>query len=227
MSEIRILLVDDHTILRTGLRMLINIQKDMVVVGEAMNGEAALKVACETKPDVAIMDISMPETNSIEVIEQILKTCQNTRVLVLTMHYDPAYVRATLAAGALGYVIKETSDTELLSAIRTVHQGRMFIDQSPGSLLIQDLLTNQSRVYKQTDPSKSLLSEREREVLQLLAQFYTNQQIAERINVSIKTVESYKSRLSEKLGLRNRADFTRYALKIGLLSLDDFNIEDN
>ncbi len=225
MSKIKIFIVDDHTILRTGLRLLINAQTDLEVIGEAMNGQEALKKIGELKigeltPDVTILDISMPNTNSIKLIGQILKLCPNMKILILTMHDDLAYVRATLSAGALGYITKEVVDTELLSAIRTVHQGQMSIYKNLGTSLLQELLMHQPN--KQPNKPKSLLSNRENEILQLLAKGFTNKQIAEQIHVSVKTVESYRLRLGEKLGLRTRSDFTLYAFKMGILNPSDF-----
>ncbi|KAF0203006.1 MAG: LuxR family transcriptional regulator [bacterium] len=222
MSKIKILIVDDHTILRTGLRLLINAQTDLEVVGEAMNGQEALKKITELNPDVTILDISMPNTNSITLIGQILKSHPNMKILVLTMHDDLAYVRATLSAGALGYITKEVVDTELLSAIRIVYQGQMSIYKNLGTSLLQELLKNPPNTTKQPNKPKSLLSNRENEILQLLAKGFTNKQIAEQIHVSTKTVESYRLRLGEKLGLRTRSDFTLYAFKMGILTPNSF-----
>jgi two-component system response regulator NreC len=222
MSKIKVLIVDDHTILRSGLRLLINAQPDLEVVSEAMNGQEALKKISELSPDLTILDISMPNTNSIKIIGQALKTCPSMKILVLTMHDDLAYVRATLSAGALGYVTKEVVDTELLTAIRTVYKGQMYVYNNLGSSLLQDLLRSSTSNAKQPSKVKNLLSNRENEILQLLAQGFTNKQIAEQIYVSIKTVESYRLRLGEKLGLRTRSDFTHYAFKMGLLNSNSF-----
>jgi len=219
MTKIGILIVDDHTILRAGLRMLINAQSDMEVLDEATDGNEALQKVRDTKPDIALMDITMPGISGIKAIEQIVQICPKTRVLVLTMHDDPAYLRSVLAAGGSGYVVKRSADSELLSAIRTVYRGRTFVDPTLGSSLVSDIF-NKKTSGKQSGALEKLLSKREREVLKLLAQGYTNQQVADKIFVSVKTVETYRSRLVEKLGLRNRADLIRYALEIGLLSSD-------
>lgn len=221
MSKMRVLIIDDHTILRTGLRLLINAQPDLEVVSEAMNGQEALKKIAELSPDLAILDISMPDTNSIKIISQALKVCPSIKILVLTMHDDLAYVRATLSAGALGYVTKEVVDTELLTAIRTVYQGQMYVYKNLGSSLLQELFRPPASKTKQP-PAKDILSNRENEILQLLGQGFTNKQIAEQIHLSTKTVESYRLRLGEKLGLRTRSDFTHYAFKMGILNSNSF-----
>jgi two-component system response regulator NreC len=223
MTKIRILIVDDHSILRAGLRMLINAQTDMEVVDEAADGYEALEKVRNLNPDIVLLDISMPGISGIKAIEQIVQICPQTRILVLTMHDDPAYLRSVLAAGGSGYVVKKSADSELLSAIRTVYRGRPFVDPALGASLVSDLLNKKtSRKQTQSGALEKLLSKREREVLQLLAHGFTNQQIADKIFVSVKTVETYRSRLLEKLGLRNRADLIRYALEIGILSSDKF-----
>jgi DNA-binding NarL/FixJ family response regulator len=219
MEKIRILIADDHAVLRAGLRILINTQPDMEVVGEAADGSEAVRKAVETEPNVALMDITMPASGGIKAIERIRQECPQTRVLVLTMHDDIAYLRSALAAGGSGYVVKKAADSELLSAIRAVHKGHMFVDLASDRINVQDVLVSRA-VKAQTrlgGGPKSLLSQREREVLHLVAQGYTNQQVADRLCLSVKTVETYRSRLVEKLELRNRADLVRYALEIGLL----------
>lgn len=222
MPKIKILIVDDHAILRAGLRLLINTQPDLEVVSEAMNGQEALKKINELSLDLTILDISMPNTNSIKLIDQALKACPTMKILVLTMHDDLAYVRAALSAGALGYVTKEVVDTELLTAIRTVSEGHMYTYKHLGSNLLQELCRNSTSKAKKPTKPKSLLSNRENEILQLLAQGFTNKQIAEQIHISTKTVESYRLRLGEKLGLKTRADFTQYAFKMGILNSNSF-----
>ena len=213
MDKIRLLVVDDHAVLRAGLKLLINTQPDMEVVGEAADGLAAVKKAIETKPDLVIMDISMPESSGISALERIRQDCPHTRVLVLTMHDDPAYLHTVLAAGAGGYVIKRASDLDLLVAIRAVHRGRTFVDMT--------FTENSFILEKKTHHGKQsllLLSPREREVLGLVAQGHMNKHIAERLRLSVKSVETYRARVAEKLGLRSRADVIRYALEVGLLS---------
>ena len=184
--------------------MLLEVQHDMAVAGEAGDGVEVLQKARELQPDVVLMDLSMPGPGSGDVIRQVLRACPSTRVLILTMHDDPAYLAAALSAGAAGYVVKKVADSELVQAIRAVHAGRTFVDLT------------------QTTPPTSQrpkdLSQREREVLRLLAQGHSNQQIADRIRVSVKTVETYRTRLSEKLGLKGRAELYRFAVESGILN---------
>jgi two-component system response regulator NreC len=214
---IRLLVADDHAVLRAGLRMLLEVQRDMAVAGEAADGTAVLEKASELQPDVVLMDLSMPGPPSGEVIRQVLRDCPKTRVLVLTMHDDPAYLASAMAAGAAGYVVKKVADSELLSAIRAVHAGRTFVD------LTQSLDTPSPAVpdgARAKGKRPKDLSRREREVLRLLAQGHSNQQIATQIRVSVKTVETYRTRLREKLGLKGRAEFYRFAVESGILGLD-------
>ncbi|HXH11121.1 MAG TPA: response regulator transcription factor [Alphaproteobacteria bacterium] len=219
MSKIRILIVDDHAILRAGLRMLINAQPDMEVVSEATDGHEALSRARDMKPDVALMDITMPKTGGLQALEQLRQACPQTRILVLTMHDDPAYALSVLAAGGLGYVVKRAADSDLLAAIRAVYLGRTFVDSTLAGSLVQDLLGKHmsSGAADKASP-RSLLSPRECEVLRLLAQGYTNQQAAKWLMVSVKTVETYRARIAQKLGLHSRPELTRYALESGLLT---------
>jgi two-component system, NarL family, response regulator NreC len=226
MAKIRILIVDDHAILRTGVRMLINAQPDMEVVSEAMDGHEALSKARQMKPDITLMDITMPKTSGLQALEQLRQVCPQTRILVLTMHDDPAYARSVLAAGGLGYVVKRAADSDLLAAIRAVHRGRTFVDPALAGSLVQDLLAKQASAGPTgRGVRRSLLSPREREVLRLLAQGYTNQQAAKWIMVSVKTVETYRARIAQKLGLNSRAELTRYALESGLLTPDSLTSE--
>jgi two-component system response regulator NreC len=197
--------------------MLLEVQRDMAVAGEAGDGTEVLQKTRELQPDVVLMDLTMPGMPSGEVIRQVLRASPKTRVLVLTMHDDPAYLASALAAGAAGYVVKKVADSELLSAIRAVHAGRTFVD------LTQSLDTS-SRAVPATGRTESErpkdLSRREREVLRLLAQGYSNQQIATQIKVSVKTVETHRTRLSEKLGLKGRAELYRFAVESGILASD-------
>jgi len=220
MQKIRVVIADDHAVLRAGLRMLINTQPDMVVVAEAGDGLEAVRQATETKPDVVVMDITMPAMGGIQAIEQIRQALQQTQILVLTMHDDTAYLRSALAAGASGYVVKKSADSELISAITAVHRGQMFVDLASSSGAIQEALLNKEP-SRSGDP-RSLLSQREKAVLTLVAEGYTNQQVADRLCLSVKTIETYRMRLAEKLGLRTRADLTRYALEIGLIGPGKF-----
>jgi two-component system, NarL family, response regulator NreC len=217
--KIRILLADDHAILRSGLKLLINAQADMEVVSEAPDGDRAVQAARDTKPDVALLDLAMPGSGGMGALEEIARCCPNTRVLVLSMHDDPAYLRTVLAAGASGYVLKRAVDTELLAAIRAVHRGGVFVDPSLAHVFVQDAL---DKAVKEdgTPRSLNILSERERQVLGLVAQGYGSQEIAKQILVSVKTVETYRARIAEKLGLRTRSEIVRFAVQMGLLTSD-------
>lgn len=217
MSRMRILLADDHAVLRAGLRMLVNAQPDMAVVGEAATGEEAVRLARELGPDVVLMDITMPGMGGIEATARIGRECPQSRVLVLTMHDDPAYLRSVLAAGGSGYVLKRAADTELLSAIRIAHRGEIFLAPSLAGDVVQEVLGRKARRAGAEVPGDTL-SEREREVLRLVAQGHTNQEVADRLHLSVKTIETYRSRLMEKLGFKSRADLVRYALSTGLLA---------
>jgi two-component system response regulator NreC len=217
--KIRVLIADDHAILRSGLRMLIDAQPDMTVVAEAQNGKEAIQGSNETKPDVVILDITMPEAGGLHALAEILKNRNATRVLLLTMHEEPAYLKTALAAGASGYVLKKSVDADLLSAIRAVHKGRTYVDSELANGLLQDSLPERGR-----DTDTKVLSEREVQVLKLVAEGFSSREIAEQIFVSTKTVETYRGRFAEKLGLESRADIVRYALEVGLLSPEKFSV---
>jgi two-component system response regulator NreC len=216
-TPIKVLIADDHSVLRAGLRMLLSVQSDIEVVGEAADGAEVSLKARELRPDVVLLDLSMPGPRSGNVIRNVLRACPKTRVLILTMHDDAAYLRSALSAGAAGYVVKKAADSELMSAIRAVHAGRTFVDLSQTPGLAQPPLP--SNVAGQWQPPKDL-SRREREVLRLLAQGHSNQQIADTIRLSVKTVETYRTRLSEKLGLKGRAELYRFAAESGILDTD-------
>lgn len=227
MEKIRVLIADDHAVLRAGLRMLINTQPDMMVVAEAGDGLQAVQQANDTRPEVVVMDITMPASGGIPAIEQISQALPQTHILVLTMHDDAAYLRSALAAGASGYVVKKSADSELISAIHAVHRGQMFVDLASSSSAIQEALLNRpAKDQIRPGDSRGLLSQREKAVLSLIAQGYTNQQVADRLSLSVKTIETYRMRLAEKLELRSRADLTRYALEIGLIGPGRFSPED-
>ena len=220
-ERIRVLIADDHAILRTGLRMLINAQPDMTVLAEAQDGREAIRKAQESSPDVVILDITMPNLGGLNAISEIVKISDTIRVLLLSMHEEPAYVRTALTAGASGYVLKKSVDADLLSAIRAVHKGRTYVDSELANSLVRHAFPEHR--LSATDPDqKRTLSERELEVLKLVAEGFSSREIAERIYVSTKSVETYRGRFAEKLGLRSRADVVRYALEMGLLSSEKF-----
>jgi len=219
-SKICVLIADDHAILRSGLRMLIDAQTDMKVVAEAQNGDEAIQMARKQSPDVVILDITMPHRGGLHAIREILKGKPDTRILLLTMHEEVAYLRTALADGASGYVLKKSVDADLLSAIRAVHKGRTYVDSELASELIQHALPQRDRV---TAEPTELLSQRELQVLKLVAEGFSSREIAQQIFISVKTVETYRGRFAEKLGLTSRADIVRYALEIGLLTPEKFS----
>ena len=198
--------------------MLIDAQPDMDVVGEAKDSSSAVVLIRETKPDLIIMDMSLPDTSGIQAIKQFQQVCPHTRVLILSEFDDPAVVRSALAAGGSGYITKQAAVSDLLTAIHTISQGHPFVEPTLAGPVLHDLLTNKAiHPSKDQDGRRSLLSARERQVLILLAHGYTNREVAEQIYVSIKTVESHRARIAKKLELRNRAGLIRYARESGLL----------
>jgi len=215
--KIRVMIVDDHAILRAGLKMLVNAQADMEVVSEAPDGEKAVQTARETRPDVALLDLTMPRVGGMKALEEMTRDCRELRVLVLTMHDDPAYLRSALAAGASGYLLKRAVDAELIAAIRAVHSGGIFVDPRLANVLVQDVLAKKGT---KAPPARqvNILSRRELQVLSLVARGYTSTEIAKQIFVGVKTIETYRSRFAEKLGLRTRSDVIRFAVRMGLLT---------
>jgi two-component system response regulator NreC len=217
MPRIRVLIADDHAVLRAGLRMLIEAQSDMKVVGEAANGPEAVSRARDLDPDLVLLDLSMPGRPSAVTIEQLVRLDPSPRILVLTMHDDPSYLRSALQAGASGYIVKKAADVELLTAIRVVHRGGAFVNLTrPG----EEALGPEVRYVTRDSPAAGQprpLSRREGEVLRLLAQGHTNQEAADRLAVSIKTIETHRKRLSDKLGLKSRAELFRFAVESRLL----------
>lgn len=215
MSEpIRILLVDDHTVLRAGLRALLDAEPDMEVVGEASTGEEGLEQAKKLKPDVVVMDLSMPGMGGLEATRQIAALDLPTRILVLTMHAEEEYLLAVLEAGGSGYVKKTSADEDLTNAIRTVARGEVFLYPSAAKLLLQGFRVRGEP--SEPDPLEKL-TEREREVLSYTAEGFSSSEIGEKLFISPKTVDTYRSRIMEKLGLRHRSELVRFALKTGLL----------
>ena len=215
MPKIRIVLADDHAVLLAGMRLLINTQNDMEVVGVAADHDDAVRRCIELKPDILTLDMSMPVGNGIQAIQRVSRESPETRVLVLTMHDDPAYFRMAIASGAMGYLTKTAAESELLTAIRQIHLGRVYTQIALAKTAFPDS-ENPYGNNLSHGPIEAL-SEREREVLIGLAQGYTNQALADQLFLSVKTVESYRARLMAKLGMRSRAELTQFALEAGLL----------
>jgi two-component system, NarL family, response regulator NreC len=214
-DKIYVFIADDHAVLRAGLRMLLGAEIDMEVVGEAADGIETLARVQECNPEVILLDISMPNLNGLEIIHQIQEHLPNCRILILTMHDDEAYLREALTAGVAGYVLKQAADTELLSAIRVVHKGGTYLHRTHRQILLER--QKPVEIYNPPDDSIDKLSPREHEVLVMLAGGHTNKQIADRLFLSIKTIETYKARLLGKLGLHTRTELVRYALQQGLM----------
>ncbi|MBZ0290912.1 MAG: response regulator transcription factor, partial [Anaerolineae bacterium] len=204
-----VFIVDDHIVLRSGLRLLIENEPDFSFIGEAGDGASALTQIASLAPDVVLMDITLPDMNGVEVIRRLKQDMQlGCRVLVLTMHAEAEYLRSALDAGAAGYVVKSVADDELLDAIRTVHRGRSYLRSEAVSLLMDDSASNEPQ---------GVLSEREIEILKLVAQGHTNAEVGSLLYLSPKTVDTYRRRVMQKLHLNTRADLVDYALKHRLL----------
>ena len=215
MKKLRILLADDHKIVREGLRLLINSQPDMQVVGEAANGREVLLKAGELKPDVVVMDLSMPELNGLQATERLKIERPEMKVVALTAHEDEAYLRQLCKVGAAGYVLKRSAGDELGKAISEVAKGGLYFDPT---LANRALASQRAPSTANGEPRAAELSEREKDVLIQLAWGYSNKEIAAKLNISVKTVETYKVRIGEKLGLRSRSDIVQYAMRQGWMN---------
>jgi len=209
-SLIKVLLADDHTIVRQGLKLILSSHPDLEVVGEAANGREVLDLAEKLKPDVILMDVAMPELNGIEATRRLHQISPRMKVLVLSMHKEAVYVREILKAGARGYILKDAIDTELVNAIQSVARGDGYISPAISGALLSDYRQNL------TDPL-DLLSTREREVLQLIAEGKTNKEVATRLNLSVYTVDSHRGKIMEKLNLHSAGELIRFAVKNGLV----------
>jgi DNA-binding NarL/FixJ family response regulator len=209
-QKIRILLADDHAVVRQGFKLILGAQPDMEIVGEAGNGREAVELAEKLRPDVAVMDVAMPELNGIEATRRICESAPRTRVLALSMHKDSVYVREILRAGARGYLLKDQIDSDLLAAVRAVAKGEGYL--SPA---VSDAVLNDYRKHV-SDPI-DLLTSREREVLQMIAEGKTNKEIATVLDLSVYTVDAHRGRIMEKLNLHSVNELVRFAVRNGLV----------
>jgi DNA-binding NarL/FixJ family response regulator len=214
MTKLRVFLADDHAVIREGLKSLVNAQPDMEIVGEAENGRLAWQLAKTLEPDVAVMDVSMPELNGVKATEILTQECPKIKVLALTVHDDQGYLRQILKAGAAGYVLKKAMAEELIHAIRTVAAGNTYIDPVLANSVVRGYLRDGSVKDRLL---RSDLSARETEVLRLIAWGYSNKEISAQLSIGTKTVETYKARLMDKLDLRSRVEIVLYALHQGWL----------
>lgn len=214
MSKLRILLADDHVVVRDGLKALVNAQPDMEVIGEAKNGRDACQKAVELRPDVAVIDVSMPELNGIQATEKVKRECPQVKVLALTAYKDRGYLDQLLKVGASGYMLKGSAAEDLIQAIRNVAAGHTYIDREMTDEITDSYVRMQGprgRVWHRD------LTDREEQVLRLIAQGYSNKEIAAQLNISVKTVESHKANVMDKLEFRSRAEIVRYAVRQGWL----------
>lgn len=219
MKRIRILIVDDHAVVRAGIHLLLDSQSDLEVVGEAQNGREGLVQAQKLKPDVVLMDIAMPEMGGVEATQAIKKTCPEAQVLALTMHEDLAFFFRILQAGASGYVIKGADPGELLDAIRAVAQNKAYLSPVLTRKLFDNYLLR-LEVGEEND-SYGKLTNRERDVLKLVGEGYISREIAERLFISINTVERHRTNIMDKLGMHNKAELIKLAIRKGLVKLED------
>jgi two-component system, NarL family, response regulator NreC len=216
MMSIRILLADDHTVVRDGLRALLEKQPDMTVVGEAADGRDSVRLAEEQLPDVVVMDIAMPNMNGIEATRRILAANPRTNVVMLSMHQDESYVLRSLKAGAKGYLLKDSLRSDVIEAIRTVSQGRSFMTRKVSRILQEDYIRQMER--RGLEDSYDLLTDREREILQLVAEGKTNKDVATFLNISLTTVETHRTHILQKLGLHSVPELILYAVRKGIIS---------
>jgi two-component system, NarL family, response regulator NreC len=213
--SIRVLIVDDHAVVRTGLRRVLDAEADIETVAEAPDAERAIFEAIESNPDVVLLDVMMPGKSGIEALPSLLQAVPEAKVLILSMQDDPRYVREAFDAGASGYVLKEAADTEVVGAVRAVAAGDQYVHPTLGARMVA--ADAEARRRSDADP----LSDREREVLRLLALGHTNQEIASMLFISVRTAETHRAHIMSKLGLSSRAELVRYALAHGLLERDD------
>ena len=215
MDEVRVLLGDDHVVLRQGLRRILEDRRDWRVIAEAGNGRDAVRLAMELTPDVAVLDVGMPLLNGVEATRQIVRRAPSVRVLILSMHSDQAYVTQAVQAGARGYLLKESAGAELIEAIATVAAGRTYFSPAVAQVVFDDYVRGLAE--RCITDRYDALSEREREVLQLVAEGRTSKEIADLLSISPATVETHRTHVLQKLGLRNTAEVVRYAARRGIV----------
>ncbi len=210
---IKVLIADDHAIVRTGLRALLNSEPSMKLVGEATGGYEAIELAGKSNADILVLDISMPDLDGISVTKKIKSQFPDLRILILTVHEDEALLREAVRVGAAGYILKRAAETELISAIRAIIGGDLYVDPS----MVRVLLSDEIKPTATLPESVESLTNREKEILRLIVQGYTNRQIGEELNISTRTVEGHRANLVAKLGLHSRVELVRYARERGLL----------
>lgn len=215
-DKIRILLADDHTILRNGIRAILEDEPGMDVVGEAEDGRTAVSLATQLKPDIVIMDIAMPLLNGLEATRQIKRTCPGVKVIILSMHDNEEYIIQVLEAGAMGYILKDAAARELIQALRTVYRGEAVLSPAITRIVIEDYLRWGG--VRPTEDADAL-SPRERETLQLIAEGYTSKQISEILVISVKTVQAHRNSLMQKLHLHNRGELVKYAIQKKIIEI--------
>jgi DNA-binding NarL/FixJ family response regulator len=218
-GKIRVLLVDDHPVVRDGIKWHLSTQPDLCVVGEADSGREAVRAAAELKPDVILMDVSMPQMNGLEAMAEIRRRTPGARVLVVTMHNNPEYVAQVVRLGARGYLLKDTSPKEFVSAIHVVHSGEAYFGPSASRALADTLARPDHAGHDKT--ASAMLSNRECEVLKMIAEGYRNKEIASHLEVGVRTIETHRERVMRKLNIHSVADLTRYAISSGLLTLSE------
>jgi len=216
MSQIRILLADDHSVMRTGLRLVLERQPDFEVVAEASDGRQAVALAQQHLPEVVVMDIGMPNLNGIEASRQLTAALPQTSIVILSMHSDESYVLRALKAGARGYLLKESAEPDLIAAVRAVHAGKAFFSPAVSRMLVEDYVRRLQD--REIEDSFELLTNREREILQLIAEGKSNKEMAAMLNLSLYTVETHRGNLMEKLNLHTVPELIMYAVRKGVIS---------
>ena len=215
-DEIRVLLADDHAVVRAGLKAVLGAAKDIVVIGEARNGREAVDATLRLNPDVVVMDLSMGDMDGAEATRELKSRQSSARILILTMHAEDEYLIPVLEAGASGYLVKNAADRDLVDAVRTVAHGGQYLQAAAARTLAKELKRREEHAGERNQ--FNLLSDRERDIVRLIASGYSSPEIGEQLNISPKTVDTYKQRVGEKIGLTHRADYVKFALKLGLLN---------